>query len=155
MAYRSYIIKSGGSESTVPVRINGLTKYITFKKNGWDDAPAQFDTADRALAQAIEAGALYRRGLITVTGDTVPFAEERPARAVTEEVQAQDVKEVGTVPGIPEAPEQAEEYADVTSVKDAKEILNKKFGVLYSRMPNAEETKSVAAEYGVSFPGLS
>lgn len=132
MALRSYTIKGGGNENTVPVRINGLTKYITFKKNGWDDSPAQFDTMDETLAMAIEQSPLYARGLIEVTGDTVPFGD-------------QDYLKEG----------QAREYPDVTSVKDAKDILNKDFDVPFSKMPNAEETKKIAKEYGVRFPGLA
>lgn len=132
MAYRQYSIKGGGNENTVPVSINGTRKFITFRKSGWDNADATYDTQDEAVAMAIETSDLFRRGLITCCGDTVPLSDEQ-------------YEEEG----------QAKEYPDVTTVAEAKKILSADFGIPYSRMPNAEETKRVASEYGVRFPGLA
>ena len=134
MAYRQYSIKGGGNENTVPVSVNGTRKYVTFRKSGWDNADATYDTQDEEVALAIETSDLYRRGLITCHGDTIPLSEER-------------TKE-------PEGAEEPREYPDVTTVAEAKKILSADFGIPYSRMPNAEETKRVASEYGVHFPGL-
>lgn len=132
MAYRQYSIKGGGNENTVPVSVNGTRKFITFRKSGWDNADATYDTQDEAVARGIETSDLFRRGLITCYGDTVPFGEGR-------------TKE----------PEEPREYPDVTTVAEAKKILSADFGIPYSRMPNAEETKRVASEYGVRFPKLA
>ena len=134
MAYRQYSIKGGGNENTVPVSINGTRKYVTFRKSGWDNADATYDTQDEAVAMAIESSDLFRRGLITCYGDTVPFGEGKA------EAEAED---------------EPREYPDVTTVAEAKKILSADFGVPYSRMPNAEETKRVASECGVRFPGLA
>lgn len=131
MAYRQYSIKGGGNENTVPVSVNGTRKFITFRKSGWDNADATYDTQDEAVAMGIETSGLFRRGLITCYGDTVPFGEETAEEA-----------------------EEPREYPDVTTVAEAKKILSADFGIPYSRMPNAEETKRVASEYGVRFPGL-
>lgn len=138
MAYRQYSIKGGGNENTVPVSINGTRKYVTFRKSGWDNADATYDTQDEAVAMAIESSDLFRRGLITCYGDTVPFGEGKA------EAEAEA-----------EAEDEPREYPDVTTVAEAKKILSADFGVPYSRMPNAEETKRVASEYGVRFPGLA
>ena len=132
MAYRQYSIKGGGNENTVPVSVNGTRKFITFRKSGWDNADATYDTQDEAVARGIETSDLFRRGLITCYGDTVPFSEETA-----------------------EETDEAREYPDVTTVAEAKKILSADFGVPYSRMPNAEETKRVASEYGVRFPKLA
>lgn len=132
MAYRQYSIKGGGNENTVPVSVNGTRKFITFRKSGWDNADATYDTQDEAVARGIETSDLFRRGLITCYGDTVPFGE-----------------------GKAEETDEPREYPDVTTVAEAKKILSADFGIPYSRMPNAEETKRVASEYGVRFPGLA
>ena len=132
MAYRQYSIKGGGNENTVPVSVNGTRKYVTFRKSGWDNADAAYDTQDEAVAMAIESSDLYKRGLITCYGDTVPLSEEKAEEA-----------------------DEPREYPDVTTVAEAKKILSADFGVPYSRMPNAEETKRVASEYGVRFPKLA
>lgn len=132
MAYRQYSIKGGGNENTVPVSVNGTRKYVTFRKSGWDNADATYDTQDEAVAMAIESSDLYKRGLITCYGDTVPLSEEKAEEA-----------------------DEPREYPDVTTVAEAKKILSADFGVPYSRMPNAEETKRVASEYGVHFPKLA
>ena len=132
MAYRQYSIKGGGNENTVPVSVNGTRKYVTFRKSGWDNADATYDTQDEAVAMAIESSDLYKRGLITCYGDTVPLSEEKAEEA-----------------------DEPREYPDVTTVAEAKKILSADFGVPYSRMPNAEETKRVASEYGVRFPKLA
>ena len=135
MAYRQYSIKGGGNENTVPVSINGTRKFITFRKSGWDNADATYDTQDEAVALGIETSDLFRRGLITCYGDTIPLSEERAKVA--------------------EERDEPREYPDVTTVAEAKKILSADFGIPYSRMPNAEETKRVASEYGVRFPGLA
>lgn len=135
MAYRQYSIKGGGNENTVPVSVNGTRKFITFRKSGWDNADATYDTQDEAVAMAIETSNLFRRGLITCYGDTIPLSEERAKVA--------------------EERDEPREYPDVTTVAEAKKILSADFGIPYSRMPNAEETKRVASEYGVRFPGLA
>ena len=134
MAYRQYSIKGGGNENTVPVSVNGTRKFITFRKSGWDNADATYDTQDEAVALGIETSDLFRRGLITCYGDTIPLSEERAKVA--------------------EERDEPREYPDVTTVAEAKKILSADFGIPYSRMPNAEETKRVASEYGVHFPGL-
>lgn len=135
MAYRQYSIKGGGNENTVPVSVNGTRKFITFRKSGWDNADATYDTQDEEVARGIETSDLFRRGLITCYGDTVPLSEEQAKVA--------------------EERDEPREYPDVTTVAEAKKILSADFGVPYSRMPNAEETKRVASEYGVHFPGLA
>ena len=148
MAYRQYSIKGGGNENTVPVSINGTRKFITFRKSGWDNADATYDTQDEAVAMAIETSDLFRRGLITCSGDTVPLSDEQ----YEAEGQAREYPDVTTVA---EERDEPREYPDVTTVAEAKKILSADFGIPYSRMPNAEETKRVASEYGVRFPGLA
>ena len=140
MAYRQYSIKGGGNENTVPVSVNGTRKFITFRKSGWDNADATYDTQDEAVAMGIETSDLFRRGLITCYGDTVPFGEGKAEAEAEAEAEEAD---------------EPREYPDVTTVAEAKKILSADFGIPYSRMPNAEETKRVASEYGVRFPGLA
>ena len=151
MAYRQYSIKGGGNENTVPVSVNGTRKFITFRKSGWDNADATYDTQDEAVALGIETSDLFRRGLITCYGDTIPLSEER-AKVAEERDEPREYPDVTTVA---EERDEPREYPDVTTVAEAKKILSADFGVPYSRMPNAEETKRVASEYGVRFPGLA
>ncbi len=174
MAYRQYSIKGGGNENTVPVSVNGTRKFITFRKSGWDNAAATYDTQDEEVAMAIETSDLYKRGLITCYGDTVPFGEgkaeaeeadepkEYPDVTTVSEAKAEKADEPREYPDVTtvaeaeaEEADEPREYPDVTTVAEAKKILSADFGIPYSRMPNAEETKRVAGEYGVRFPGLA
>lgn len=144
MAIRSYIIHGGGNENTIPVRVGGVTRYLTFRKNGWDDSPAEYDTEDLSVAMAIEGSIFFAKGLVDVTGDTVPLRREEDGSFAPL-----------SSPSSPKG-EQAEvrEYPDVSSVQEAKEVLNKEYDVPYSRLGNKEQVMRVSEECGVRFPGL-
>lgn len=139
----------------VKVHVNFTGGY----ENKWGVAPAVYSTDNPITQRLIENSFEFKSGRIQLIGNYEVESKEK--KADKKEEEAVDGIDWGSMNNAvtEEKPAQktANEKADmvvVSSLDDAKQYLNEKYGVQVSKLRSKESIETAAKQHGVKFVGL-
>lgn len=150
MGLKIYKIRCIGGEVTFPVEVKGDRMYVTFKRR-FGDRMGSLSCNDVAIQQGIEGSDRFLNGEIEVVSveEEVPVSDDSILSDRADESDRSDRSDKSD-----ESVETAGKYDEVTRFSDARQILNKEFGIPYSRLSNSEMVRNEAKGVGVVFRNL-
>lgn len=146
MGLKIYKIRCVGNESTFPIEVNGERMYVTFKRR-FGERLGSLSCDDVAVQRGVEGSSRFLNGEIEVEDVTV---EE--VVALSDKSDGSDKSDESD--GTDEAEESVGKYDEVTKFSDARRVLNRDFGIPYSRLSNSEMVRNEAKGVGVVFRNL-
>lgn len=159
MGLKIYKIRCIGGEVTFPVEVKGDRMYVTFKRR-FGDRMGSLSCNDVAIQQGIEGSDRFLNGEIEVVSveEEVPVSDDSILSDRADESDRSDGADESDRSDrsdkSDESVETAGKYDEVTRFSDARQILNKEFGIPYSRLSNSEMVRNEAKGVGVVFRNL-
>lgn len=152
MGLKIYKIRCVGNESTFPIEVNGERMYVTFKRR-FGERLGSLSCDDVAIQRGIEGSSRFLNGEIEVEG--VPISDKSDGSDRADESDKSDGSDKSDESdGTDEAEEPVGKYDEVTRFSDARRVLNRDFGIPYSRLSNSEMVRNEAMGVGVVFRNL-
>ena len=146
MGLKIYKIRCVGNESTFPIEVNGERMYVTFKRR-FGERLGSLSCDDVAVQRGVEGSSRFLNGEIEMEGVAISDKSDKSDRSdVADRSDESD--------GTDEAEEPVGKYDEVTRFSDARRVLNRDFGIPYSRLSNSEMVRNEAKGVGVVFRNL-
>ena len=157
MGLKIYKIRCVGGEVTFPIEVDGERLYVTFKRR-FGERLGSLSCDDEEVQRGIEGSSRFLNGVIEV----VPVEEEVPVSddsTLSDRADESDRSDESDESDRSDGSDEVEvtevgKYDEVTRFSDARQILNKEFGIPYSRLSNSEMVRTEAKGVGVIFRNL-
>ena len=153
MGLKIYKIRCVGNESTFPIEVNGERMYVTFKRR-FGERLGSLSCDDVAVQRGIEGSSRFLNGEIEVEGVVALSDKSDGSDRADESDQSDRSDKSDESDGTDEAEEPVGKYDEVTRFSDARRVLNRDFGIPYSRLSNSEMVRNEAKGVGVVFRNL-
>ena len=153
MGLKIYKIRCIGGEVTFPVEVKGDRMYVTFKRR-FGDRMGSLSCNDVAVQRGIESSSKFLNGEIEVEGGATLTEEDYVEPVVGDEAVISEEAVADCVEEMETSDVSVDNYDGVTRFSDARQILNKEFGIPYSRLSNSEMVRNEAKGVGVVFRNL-
>ena len=155
MGLKIYKIRCVGNESTFPIEVNGERMYVTFKRR-FGERLGSLSCDDVAVQRGVEGSSRFLNGEIEVEDVTVEevvaLSDDSTLSDGSDGTDRSDKSDESD--GTDEAEEPVGKYDEVTRFSDARRVLNRDFGIPYSRLSNSEMVRNEAKGVGVVFRNL-
>lgn len=153
MGLKIYKIRCVGNESTFPIEVNGERMYVTFKRR-FGERLGSLSCDDVAVQRGVEGSSRFLNGDIKVE-DVVALSDKSDGSDRADESDQSDRSDKSDESdGTDEVEEPVGKYDEVTRFSDARRVLNRDFGIPYSRLSNSEMVRNEAKGVGVVFRNL-